>query len=193
MSAGERQLASLAAALIGDTAEATARERNLIVRGRDVDTSCIAETHKQILAGADPLGERFCALRSPEQRRDIGAVYTPPSIVDAMVEWAASNHVPPARIVDPGTGSGRFLTAAARRFPGAQLIGADVDPLAMLLLRANASVLGFADRLSVKLIDYRALDLPNIAGATLYIGNPPYVRHHDIGERWKTWFAATAD
>jgi adenine-specific DNA-methyltransferase len=192
MSAGERQLASLAAALIGDTAEATARERNLIVRARDVDTSCIAQTRKQILAGADPLGERFCTLRSPEQRRDIGAVYTPPSIVDAMVEWAASNHVPPARIVDPGTGSGRFLTAAARRFPGAQLIGVDVDPLAMLLLRANASVLGFADRLSINLVDYRALDLPNIDGATLYIGNPPYVRHHDIGERWKTWFAATA-
>ena len=100
--------------------------------------------------------------------------------------------MPPARIVDPGTGSGPFLAAAARRFPGVLLIAVDVDPLAMLLLRANASVLGFADRLSVNIVDYRALDRPNIDGATLFIGNPPYVRHHDIGERWKTWFAATA-
>ncbi len=26
---------------------------------------------------------------------------------------------------------------------------------------------------------------------TLFIGNPPYVRHHLIGRRWKNWFAST--
>src|SRR6185437_2347699 len=30
---------------------------------------------------------------------------------------------------------------------------------------------------------------PMIAGATAYIGNPPYVRHHDIARRWKDWYA----
>ncbi len=37
------------------------------------------------------------------------------SIVDAMVEWAASNGAP-GRVVDPGTGSARFLVAAGRKF-----------------------------------------------------------------------------
>ena len=25
---------------------------------------------------------------------------------------------------------------------------------------------------------------------TAFIGNPPYVRHHDISEDWKTWYAS---
>jgi hypothetical protein len=110
-----------------------------------------------------------------------------------MVEWARAEIPAPVRIVDPGTGSGRFLIAAARRFPDAELVAVDVDPLAALMLRANAAVTGFADRLTVHLTDYRRLALPAVAGPTLFIGNPPYVRHHDIGDDWKTWFAATAD
>jgi hypothetical protein len=114
-------------------------------------------------------------------------------IVDAMVEWAHTEISTPARIVDPGAGSGRFLIAAARKFPDAELIAVDVDPLATLMLRANAAVCGFADRLTVHLADYRSLDLPAIPCPTLFIGNPPYVRHHDVGEQWKRWFAATAN
>jgi hypothetical protein len=109
-----------------------------------------------------------------------------------MVAWAHAEIPAPARIVDPGAGSGRFLIVAARRFPAAELVAVDVDPLAALMLRANAAVHGFAERLTVHLADYRRLTLPAAGGPTLFIGNPPYVRHHDIGEQWKTWFAETA-
>ena len=190
--AGGPALASLAAALIDDISALTPTERKLIARRTPLDPGAVAYARAQILAGADPLGERFCLLRSAERRRGTGAIYTPRAIVEPMVEWAALAGRQPARIVDPGAGSGRFLAAAARRFPAAQLIAADIDPLAMLMLRANASVLGFADRLDAQLIDYRALDLAPIEDATLFIGNPPYVRHHDIAARWKSWFAATA-
>ena len=192
MSAGEQALASLAAALIDDISALTPTERKLIARRTPLDPGAVANARAQILSRADPLGERFCVLRSAERRRGTGAIYTPRAIVEPMVEWAALTGRQPARIVDPGAGSGRFLAAAARRFPAAQLIAADIDPLAMLMLRANASVQGFADRLDARLLDYRALDLAPIEGATLFIGNPPYVRHHDIAARWKTWFAATA-
>jgi hypothetical protein len=192
MVTAEPGLASLAAALIDDISILTTTERKLIARRTPIDPRAVADTRGQILAGADPLGGRFCVLRSAERRRGTGAVYTPRAIVEPMVEWAALAGRQPARIVDPGAGSGRFLIAAAQRFPNAQLIAVDVDPLAMLMLRANASVLGFADRLDARLIDYRALDLAPIEGATLFIGNPPYVRHHDITARWKIWFAATA-
>jgi hypothetical protein len=74
-------------------------------------------------------------------------------------------------------GAGRFLIAAARKFPNAQLIAVELDPLASLMLRANAAVHGFADRLAVHLVDYRSFALPAIACPTLFIGNPPYVRH----------------
>ncbi len=40
--------------------------------------------------------------------------------------------------------------------------------------------------------DYRAIDVPVITGRTLFIGNPPYVRHHLLGPQWKAWLVATA-
>lgn len=186
----EAQLAALAAALITNRRGLTAAERALI--GKTVDARIVASTRALIAAGDDPLGELFSAIRSPLDRRQDGATYTPQAIVDAMVAWAASQPVAPARVVDAGAGSGRFITTAARRFPAATLVAVELDPLAALMLRANASVLGFSDRLSVKLIDYRKLTLPAIVGPTLYIGNPPYVRHHDIPDNWKDWLARQA-
>ncbi|HLK80946.1 MAG TPA: 50S ribosomal protein L11 methyltransferase [Xanthobacteraceae bacterium] len=193
MNAGERRLVSLAAALIGDSAGLSISESKLVAHARPVDPHVLAHTRAQILAGQDLLGTEFCSLRSATQRRQYGATYTPTPIVDAMVEWAHAEISTPARVVDPGAGSGRFLIAAAHKFPNAELIAIDVDPLATLMLRANAATRGFTDRLTVHVTDYRKLTLPTIAGPTLFIGNPPYIRHHDIGQEGKTWFAATAN
>jgi hypothetical protein len=193
MNAGEGRLVSLAAALIGDSAKLSSAENALVDRApRPVDPPLTARAREQILAGHDFLGTEFCSLRSASQRRQCGATYTPAQIVDAMVEWAHGELSTPDRVVDAGAGSGRFLIAAARKFPDAKLVAVDVDPLATLMVRANAAVHGFAYRLCVHLTDYRNLVLPAVARPTLFIGNPPYVRHHDIAEQWKTWFAATA-
>ncbi len=145
----------------------------------------------QIRAGGDPLGEAFCSIRSPLERRDQGATYTPPEIVENMLAWAAK-HKSPARVVDPGAGSGRFILAAGRRFPEAALVAVETDPLAILILRANAGVLGLSDRLTVQATDYRDLALPPAEGPTLFVGNPPYVRHHRIDAERKDWFVNTA-
>jgi hypothetical protein len=149
---------------------------------RDVFLSSLAA---QIAHGADPLGDAFCTIRSPELRRNTGATYTPKSIIDAMVEWASSQGVP-ARVVDPGCGSARFLSAASRMFPDAMLVGIETDPLAALLARANLAALGLTARARILLKDYRDFDECE-SGRTLYIGNPPYVRHHRIESRWKNW------
>jgi adenine-specific DNA-methyltransferase len=193
MNAGERRLVSLAAALIGDSTALSIAESRLVARAHPIEAHHIACARAQILAGQDLLGAELCSLRSAQQRRRYGATYTPAPIVDAMVEWAHREISTPARVVDPGAGSGRFLIAAARKFPNAELVAVDVDPLAALLLRANAVTHAFAGRLAVHLTDYRNLALPAIAGPTLFIGNPPYVRHHHIGKDWKTWFVGTAN
>ncbi|MGE0746856.1 MAG: methyltransferase domain-containing protein [Rhodospirillales bacterium] len=137
------------------------------------------------------MGDAFCALRSARTRRDDGATYTPAAIVGAMLDWAVRSGAP-ARIVDPGCGSGRFVVAAARRFPDAKLIAVDTDPLAVLMTRAAAAAHGVAHRLDARCLDYRDLALPDIAAPTLFVGNPPYVRHHGIDARWKDWLAETA-
>jgi adenine-specific DNA-methyltransferase len=145
----------------------------------------------RVLAGDDPLGDAFGRLRSPAARRPLGATYTPAAIVRPMVEWAAGQGVF-ARVVDPGAGSGRFLVESGRRLPGADLVAVEIDPLAALVTGANLAVAGFADRARVVVGDYRRLRLAPAGGRTLFIGNPPYVRHHQIIPAWKAWLTRTA-
>ncbi|WP_170382198.1 Eco57I restriction-modification methylase domain-containing protein [Ruegeria atlantica] len=188
----EDQLAGVAAALIGPDMVLPRLEQRLVDRREAASPELVATFRRGIEAGGDPLGDVFCALRSPEERREDGATYTPPAIVASMIAWAQRQSKTPVRIVDPGAGSGRFTIAAARAFPNAELIAVEIDPLARLLLRANAAVIGFADRLFVRASDFRRISLPATNGPTLFIGNPPYVRHHQISERWKDWFGKTA-
>lgn len=153
--------------------------------------SLAAPVAEQIQRGGDPLGGIYCRLLTPLQRRPLGQTYTPTPIIDAMVAWA-SDHGDPVRIVDPGAGSGRYLLAAARRFPDASVIAVEIDPIAALMARANIAVLGLHDRAEIHVGDYRGLELPPIDGPTLFIGNPPYVRHHQIAPEWKAWLLETA-
>jgi len=147
---------------------------------------------REITAGGDPIGEAFCSVRSPATRRTQGATYTPPSVAEAMVTWAEATKFNPDRIVDPGAGSARFLLAAAKTFPRAQLIGIEIDPLAAMIARANLIAAGLADRAEIILADYQKISLPAIAGRTLFIGNPPYVRHHQIHVKAKEWLTTQA-
>ncbi|MFB3431313.1 MAG: N-6 DNA methylase [Phycisphaerales bacterium] len=144
--------------------------------------------------GEDVLGDTFCAIRSSETRRASGAVYTPDAIVRSMTSWAADNGNPES-IVDPGTGSGRFLLACSQEFARAKLIGVETDPLAALIARANLAQNGLANRAIVLLSDYRSFDLQSAAGQgqTLFLGNPPYVRHHQIEAKWKQWLIRESD
>jgi adenine-specific DNA-methyltransferase len=160
------------------------------VTGQSVDARQVADIRCRIMAGADPLGDAFSALRSPDTRRENGATYTPAPIVKTMVDWAANTRTP-CRVVDPGVGSARFLALAGARFPDAELIGIDIDPLAALMARANLAVSGSGKRARIILGDYRRFN-EQVDGSTLYIGNPPYVRHHQIAAPWKEWLAAEA-
>lgn len=160
------------------------------VTGQSVDACQVADIRCRIMAGADPLGDAFSALRSPDTRRENGATYTPAPIVKTMVDWAANTRTP-CRVVDPGVGSARFLALAGARFPDAELIGIDIDPLAALMARANLAVSGSGKRARIILGDYRRFN-EQVDGSTLYIGNPPYVRHHQIAAPWKEWLAAEA-
>ncbi|WP_439951815.1 XamI family restriction endonuclease [Mycobacterium avium] len=188
------QLTQLCIALgAGTIGELSEPERKLVASHSppQVNEKTVAWTYSHIKRGIDPLGAAYATLLSPQQRRPLGQTYTPPAIVEAMTAWAADQGTP-TRIVDPGAGSGRYLVAAAKRFPKASVTAAEIDPLSALMLRANISVAGLADRATVHLGDYRALQLPRIDGPTLFIGNPPYVRHHKIDPTWKQWLIDTA-
>lgn len=153
--------------------------------------SRLSEIRELIAEGSDPLGEDFCGIFSAVARRSSGATYTPPQIVDAMVGWALDGPTPD-RIIDPGSGSARFAMSAGLALPRAKVEAVELNPLAAIVSRANLATAGLAARSQVQLFDYRSFKAPKIDGRSLYIGNPPYVRHHNIEAQWKKWLTATA-
>lgn len=184
-------LVAAALALMGDGSRLTSAERAAASASLPtVPRSVIQDLREQIADGGDPLGEAFCSLFSPADRRPAGATYTPPAVVAAMLGWAEDGPAP-VRVVDPGAGSGRFSLSAARSFPQAELVAVENDPLAALLLRANLAIQG-AKHATVVVDDYRRVALPPRDGRTLFVGNPPYVRHHQISPDWKRWLTTTA-
>ncbi|WP_419848195.1 N-6 DNA methylase [Candidatus Poriferisocius sp.] len=189
----EHELAAVAWAIVSDGALAnlTIAESEVVNATEETPVPDTGELVSAIRQGGDPLGDAFVRLRSPKQRRPLGAVYTPPGIVEAMVDWIVGRDRPD-RVVDPGAGSGRFVMQAGRVFPDASLVAVELDPLAALLCRANLSAAGFDDRSTVMVEDYREADLGSCDGVTAFVGNPPYVRHHQIDSRWKQWLTSTA-
>lgn len=149
----------------------------------------VAAVHQAVMAGHDPLGDEFNRVVSPLKRRLTGAFYTPSTIVNPMVGWVLQRN--PHRVVDAGCGSGRFAAAVARQRSDLEIVAVDSDPLATLLCRTNLHLAG-ARRFRVLQADYTTLDLEPIPGRTAFIGNPPYVRHHEMRPEQKEWAVTTA-
>lgn len=144
----------------------------------------------RIREGSDPLGERLLTARAKTLRRSQGQVLTPKAIVEPMVEWALGRA--PSRVVDAGCGSGRFALDVTRRVGTqlrflTQIIAVDTDPLATVLTRAGIATLQPGVAVTVVNADYTQLDLSPHAGRTAFIGNPPYVRHHQLTATTKAW------
>lgn len=161
-------------------------ERSLIESTRTPRSASalVEDTATAIRLGRDPLGDALCQLRSSAERRSVGAVYTPAHLVAPMVEWVVAQE--PRRVIDAGAGSGRFSLAVARRGAGVDVVAVESDPLACLLTRAGLAALGYRKARVIN-GDYLRLDLPKQTGRTAFIGNPPYVRHHNLAPRTKRW------
>ena len=155
----------------------------------DTSANLVEQTLDLISCGHDPLGTIYCQIKSARDRRHRGQTLTPEAVVSAMFDWVDRAHQDVRRIVDPGAGTGRYILAGLKRMPQATGIAVEMDPLLAFALRANARVLGVSDRLEIAVCDYREFELCPVDGRTLFIGNPPYVRHHDISPQWKTWYS----
>lgn len=155
------------------------------------DTKLVSTVSASIQAHNDPLGDAFCIINTPEHRRDSGQTFTPKHVVTGMLEWVKRQGKVISRIVDPGAGTGRYTLASLRAHPGAKAIAIEMDPVVSVILRANLQAAGFGDQVEVVVGDFRDLTLGSVEGVTLFIGNPPYVRHHGISTVWKEWYTRT--
>lgn len=189
----DRALVALALALgaqrIGGPLSAAETSLSDRAKAVEIPPAIVDATRAAIIAGGDPLGAEFYSLRSPVVRRQAGAVYTPPSLVDPMVRWTLEQD--PVRVIDAGSGSGRYSAAVSRLAPSVEVVAIDLDPLATLMTRASLAALGH-ERSIVLNIDYTKARIPKVEGRTAYLGNPPYLRHHDLPPRTKAWAQAAA-
>jgi SAM-dependent methyltransferase len=94
-------------------------------------------------------------------------VPTPEAVADAMLAMA---EVGPADVVyDLGSGDGRLVIAAARRF-GARGVGVELDPALVHASRESALRAGVADRVRFLWQDLFTADLREATVVTLYLG-----------------------
>jgi hypothetical protein len=105
-----------------------------------------------------------------DQRRRLGAWYTPPGLVDHVVELALTAVGPvPGRLraLDPACGDGRFLHAVGSRVEGSELAGMDIDEAAVSAAR------GVVPQAQLRHGDALVADWDG--PYDLVIGNPPFL------------------
>lgn len=152
----------------------------------------LGEAYAGALAGGVDLDDETGAVRVRRgadrgRRRQRGTWLTPPDLVSAILDRVmtpaldaaeAGDRLGELRICDPACGAGHFLAAAARRLgdrlgraPEAwQIVGVDLDPVAVRLCRAaidSPASIAVADGL----VDP---DLLRDGDFDLVVGNPPY-------------------
>lgn len=130
----------------------------------------------------DPRGDDYCRVHGPDERRASGITLTPPWLVERMLQAAGAADFD--TIVDGGAGTGRFAVAAALACPHARVLAVESHPHMLQLLRDRVQAAGLAGQITVLAGDFRSVAL-DLRGRTLWLGNPPYVRHHDIAPACK--------
>jgi len=93
-------------------------------------------------------------------------VVTPPEVVDRMLHLAAPKKG--ERLIDLGSGDGRIVIEAAKRF-GAPGLGVDIDPKLVELARENARRAGVEALAKFEVRDLFETDLRGIRVVTMYL------------------------
>ncbi len=90
--------------------------------------------------------------------------------------------VPPATVLDLGTGTGCIALALASEWPEARVWGIDIAAGAVETARANAAALGLQDRATFLSADWNRLDqLDGLPRAfDVIVSNPPYIPAAEI-------------
>lgn len=152
-------------------------------RGASREVRVAFEAQSAQLHDPDVLGDLYETLRANEtDRRARGRWFTRRAVVDRVIARVAGLRGDCAveTVLDPAMGSGRFLLAARRAWPGAELAGIDIDPWATFVARCVLYLDGEHD--VARLIErLRCADTlasrPRAPIADVVVGNPPWVAY----------------
>jgi methylase of polypeptide subunit release factors len=116
-------------------------------------------------------GELFVHSAFPTTAPD--AVFLGPDtyrMADAAVAHVEASDRPVRRVVDIGCGTGAGAIAVAKRVPGAEVLGVDINDLALRFARVNSALAGAG----VRAVHSDLLDGVD-GGFDLIISNPPFM------------------
>jgi adenine-specific DNA-methyltransferase len=125
-----------------------------------------------------------------KRRRALGIYYTPAALAEAISYWAVRTKND--TVLEPSFGGCGFLVAARGRLlalgvkrPGYQLAGCDIDQSAFSILYSIAGKQPSSARFLKR--DFLSVEPNNfpIREFTCVLGNPPFVRHHEISKSVK--------
>lgn len=102
----------------------------------------------------------------PAKELDTPFVTTPQNVVDAMLELAQLRAGD--QLLDLGSGDGRIVITAAKRF-GVPGLGVDIDPRLVQIARTSAAREGVADKARFAVQDLFETDLTQASVITLYL------------------------
>ncbi|MEM3486061.1 MAG: N-6 DNA methylase [Candidatus Methanomethyliaceae archaeon] len=104
----------------------------------------------------DLLGRLYQSYFDPDMRRALGEFYTPPEVVDFILDQVGytGSKIVTQRLLDPACGSGTFLIHALKRYlaasshkdpretlrgliDGFRIVGFDINPFAVLMAQVN--------------------------------------------------------
>ena len=107
-----------------------------------------------------------CAARAQDTEWRVPFISTPDEVVERMLAFAHTGH--DDFVVDLGSGDGRIVIAAARRF-GARGLGIELDEALVRASRENARRAGVADQASFAQGDVLTADFSAATVVTLYL------------------------
>jgi len=120
--------------------------------------------------------------RKTVRNNEYGDFQTPPSLAERAI--ARLNGVNPRSIIEPTCGTGAFLSAAIKAFPGASsLIGADINENHLKAARrrlASDGVRAILIRGDFFQLDWERL-IEDLQRPILVVGNPPWVTNSELG------------
>ena len=102
----------------------------------------------------------------PERYPDVPFVPTPQPIIDRMLSLAGVR--PGDRLVDLGSGDGRIVITAAKRY-GIEAVGVEINPALVRQARANAAAAGVAAKATFVEGDLFDYDLHKATVVTIFL------------------------
>jgi len=150
---------------------------------------------KQLDSNDDPaeeIGRVFEAITPQESRRKLGQFRTPKTIADLMADWLIEDGA--ETVLDPGMGACALSAAAYREKqekidepPLSDIYGIDLNELALLMGATSLTLMDHGEPHNLRTGDFLDLEVDDVDGKVdTVISNPPYSRHHELSEDYKS-------